>query len=350
MALQWMDGFDHYGGISDLTAGIFAEALNNVDATEVSTANPRTGTKHFRLNTGATNTTVLRRIITGSPTVVGVGSAFWFSELPSNNAEVAIGSVTNTSNQIMWTITLTTQGELEVRSGDEDGTVLATSDESTIVPSAYQHIEIKFDNSGSGEVEVRVNENVVVTGTGSPANAGSIGNWVWRTDWSPSYGNIDLDDLFCWDNTGSTNNDYLGDRKCIRIAPDGDTATADYTTTGAASGWDAIDDTAPDDDTSYIEFDGTINAQGEFDLSDVTTDIENIAAVMWYTSMKKTDAGTSNIEIAMGRGGSYASGADRAITTSYIFYEDVFESDPATSAQWTPANLNSATLRYERTA
>lgn len=351
MALQWIDGFEHYADVADLTLGLYAEAPDlSVGRTTIQTANPRTGTKHYRMRGAVTILeTFLRRVIADSPTVAGVGYAIFLSQLPAGSAELAVGTVSNAANEPMWTLTVLPTGQIEVRAGDMDATVIGTSADPALVASSYQHLEAKFDNSGSGEVEVRVNGESVLTATGAPGNAGTISNWLLETSLDLDFV-VDIDDLYCWDNSGSTNNDFLGDRQCVAIQPNGDTATADYTVTGAASGHAAISENTPDGDTSYITFAPSPGDQGEFDVENVSTALNDIAGVQWYSTMKKTVAGDGTMQVAMGSSGAYATGADRTITTVYIYYGDIFEVDPNTGLAWSPTSLNAATLRYERTS
>ena len=54
--------------------------------------------------------------------------------------------------------------------------------------------------------------------------------------------------------------------------------------------------------------------------------------------------GGGNLQMAMKSGASTGLGSDRPMTVAFTYWQDVFEVDPATSAQWLPAAVNAANL------
>ena len=56
--------------------------------------------------------------------------------------------------------------------------------------------------------------------------------------------------------------------------------------------------------------------------------------------MAKSDATAGSSKLAVRSGGSMYYGSTRTLTTTYTGYYDLFETDPATAAQWLVANVN----------
>lgn len=349
MALLWMDGFDHYGGnISNMLNGVWAQTTGSL-----STVNPRTGTHHF-LRSGSS---VLRRVLGGAKTTVGFGAAYYLTELPSENDEVGLLTMSDASNLQQISFGIQSTGTMTVVRGGTtgvNGTVIHTTATPVVVAEAYQHIEFRVGvHSTNGSVEVRVNGvtviNLVDVDT-NPTGAGEVSQ-LSLAKYGPSSSNTTthMDDVFAWDDTGTTNNDFLGDRRVRTIYPDSDTATAEWSIVGAVNGFDAINQTGPDGDTTYIEADTNVPVTSEFGLQDLPASTGAIAAVQTYIMQRKTEAGDGNTQTSLISGASVADGADRPITEVYTYGQDVFETDPDTGSAWTKAGVDAAKLRLRRT-
>ncbi|HSH41854.1 MAG TPA: hypothetical protein VK973_06990 [Arenicellales bacterium] len=257
------------------------------------------------------------------------------------------------------TLMLTTTGRIEARRGDNTGTVLATSD-SVVTADAYTHFECRVAcDDTNGAVEVRINGVTVlnISGVDTQAAATNAMAEAWVGNWGGSP-NADryIDDMFCWDTNGSQNNDFIGDRRVLTLFPDQDTAEADWAVEDGASppgsGYEAINDETPDDDTSYIYTD-QVGDVSEFGLQDTPEGISAISAIVAVNRMRKDDAGDCNVQCSLVSQGSpiaEANGADRPITEVYTYWQDVFELDPSTAAPWTPESFDAALLKFERTS
>jgi hypothetical protein len=158
-----------------------------------------------------------------------------------------------------------------------------------------------------------------------------------------------LDDVFCYDDTGTYNNTFIGDRRVLTLFPNANTATADWTAVGAATGYEAIDEASPDDDTSYITA-ATAGLVSQFGLQDLPGGISVINAVVMVERARKTEAGAANTKVSVVSGASSAAGADKPLTEIYTFRQDVFQIDPNTAAPFTPAGVNALQFKVERTA
>lgn len=346
MALLWCDGFDHYGTLSALTDGVYAEVAAGIT---LATTNPRTGTHHLAFS-GASH---VRRVLGGAKTSVGLGAAFYYPALPVANNVGRLFEFRDATNTAQITIGIQSTGDISVKRGNAGGTEIGVTASPAITAEAYQHVEafVLFSNT-VGTVEVRVNGVTVISlsGVDTVATANvecsqvAIGGSAGINGGSPQ-----LDDLFCYDNTGSYNNTFIGDRRVLTLFPDSNTATADWTAVGAASGYEAIDEASPDDDTSYITA-STVTDTSEFGLQNLPAGVSTISAVVMVERARKTEAGTANTQVSIVQGVSESAGADKPLTEVYTYRQDVFEIDPNSAAPFTPSEVDSLKFKIERTA
>jgi hypothetical protein len=69
-----------------------------------------------------------------------------------------------------------------------------------------------------------------------------------------------------------------------------------------------------------------------------------ILGVIHRTLARKDDAGARSIKQICESGGTEELSATYALGSSYSYYDDILETDPHTSAQWTVSNFNAATF------
>lgn len=359
MTILWVDGFDHYNtgatGRTNMLQGPYAEIESGVQPTA---GNARTGTASLKnTSTSAVSRTLFRRVFGADKTTAGVGFALYLPNLPGANGDFDLIQFRDSNNAVQCSVALNSTGTISLMRGDGDsGTVLATSASVVIVSGAYQHVEAKatIDDS-AGSMEVRVNGVTAVTVSGvDTKNTAIAGTAQFAVRFPSSQASTmlcEFEDIFAWDTSGSNNNDFIGDLKVRMQLVNGDTAVSDWTRNTGANDYEAIDDTAPDSDTTYIEA-TTVNAVSEFDFTDLPSGVGSIKCVQLTSMMRKTDAGDGSVRQSIVTGGSpesVAAGASNAMTTVYTYYQDVVETDPSTGALWTKSALDAAKLRLTRT-
>jgi len=355
MALLWCDGFDHYGtSTAKMLDGVYAEVGTSAS---ISTLNPRTGANHLRINGGSGQAaTFVRRVLGGAKTTVGLGAVFYLTALPTGNNCQRIFGYSDAANATQLGIVIQSTGTIEAWRGvPGSGTSLGASSSPVVVASAYQHIEaVVLFSQTVGTVEVRVNGVTVLSVSGvdtcntaltecSQVYIGGAANGT-QTD-KTHY----IDDLFCYDNTSSYNNTFIGDRRVLTLFPDANTATADWTAVGAATGYECIDEASPDDDTTYITA-ATTGLVSQFGLQNLPAGISVINAVVMVERARKTEAGTANTQVSIVSGASTTAGADKALTEIYTYRQDVFQIDPASAAPFTPSEVDALQFKVARTA
>lgn len=349
MAGLWCDGFDHYGNSSvardNMLDGVYAQLGNQVN---VSTSIVRTGTYSLRTLDGENNL-ITRRVFGGTKTRVGVGFGFYLSALPSVSNALFPFSFRDSDNNIQVKIGINTDGTITAY---RDTTAIGTSDSPAVTAAAWQHMEcwVTCDNS-AGTVEVRVN-GVTVLDLSSLDTQGqstsAMTQWAFYNSVNPVCQSW-IDDLFAADDSGSYNNDFIGDRRVLTQMPVADTAQADWPLSTGSDGYALIDDVSPDDDSSYI-YAETSGLDSEFALDDLPEEVSAIAFTNLVHRSRKDEAGDCNVQTGMVSGGEVASGTDRAITSEYTYWGDVIELDPDTGAPFSRSGWNAATLRISRTA
>lgn len=343
MALLWCDGFDHYGTVARLLDGVYAETTA---VSSISTSNVRTGANSLLCFANAT----LRRVLGGAKTFVGIGGAFYISGgLPIANQAQRLFDFRDTANGQHVVIWLQSTGTVSAYRG---ATHLGTSASPVMTANTYQHVECQILISNTvGTIEVRVNGVTVLSLSGQDTcNTANVEcSQVSFAGGTGSGSNIYLDDIYCYDNTGSYNNTWIGDRRVLTLFPNANTATADWTPVGAATGYECIDEANPNDDTDYIN----ATAAGkisQFGLQNTPAGVSAISGVVIIERARKTEAGIGNTKVSIVSGASTTAGADKPLTEIYTYRQDVFETDPATAAPFTPSAVDSLQFKVERTA
>lgn len=231
----------------------------------------------------------------------------------------------------------------------------STSSAGLIAPNTFIHFEVKGvpGQSTAGSLYLRVNNKLVITATGidncQTANT-NFASIRWFPTATGEMGIRYLADPYAWDDSGSYNNDWIGNKVSYPIKVDADTASADWTKNGATDGYDCIDDTAPDGASTYIEADN-VNDESEFELEAPPSWLDNIVALTIVSVQALDSPGSSQTEMSLKSSASYAQGADRAISyPGFTAYFDHFERDPNGDIALTASNIGGMQIRAKRTA
>lgn len=295
----------------------------------------------------------------GAKTIVGIGMALYMNNLPATNNTASLVQFRDSANTINCTICVQSTGVISVFRGVTNA-LLGQTSVPVIYANTFQHVEARifFSVTGTGTVEIRVNGVTVL----SIQNVGTAVTYA-ECSQVTIYTNMTLgssiptayvDDLYAWDNTGATNNDFLGDRRVRTMFVDSDTAVAEWSPVGSASGYSAINQADPDDDTTYISGDPPTGdpldpVRSEFSIQNPVAGIGAIAAIQTVFRSRKTEAGDCNVQLSMLSGGSASDGTAHPITEAYTYRHDIHPLNPATGTPWTEATLAAAQLRVSRT-
>lgn len=234
---------------------------------------------------------------------------------------------------------------------DADGTchLTGTATTFTLPDFAYRHWQVKCTISNTvGAWQVKIDNVTVlnVTGIDTQQTTNAYCTQM-RFGGGANVGAVfDYDDDICMDTSGTSFNDFLGDKRVVEQLPTGDSATMQFTPSAGTSGFAMVDETTPDGDTTYLD-DATIGhiARFTFPSLPVSTGTVACADVVWYG--RKTDAGTRTVKGNVKSSASTATGADSAMPTSFAYATGHFETDPNGGGAWTVASVNAAEFGVE---
>jgi hypothetical protein len=151
--------------------------------------------------------------------------------------------------------------------------------------------------------------------------------------------------MYLLDDTGTTNNNFLGEVRIQTIFPTAAGSSTQLTPTGVANNWDNANDIPPN--TATYNSSSTTGNRDTYTMGDLSAASVSVLAVQTSTIMKKLDAGIGNMKPALKSGVSVYYGATQSLSASPLLYLDKYENDPATSAAWTQASVNAAEFGAE---
>lgn len=356
MALIFADSFEHYGLANtssnwptvraNMLAGAYAIAINDFGRMLIRDTQARTGSRSLYIE--AYNSGAKWRVAFPAKSIVGSAFGLFFVTLPSNINDFLF-TFYNSETAIV-TIQVSPAGALQVRRGSHTGSLLGSTDSGVITASAFNHIEAKVVRDNVvGEIEIRVNGVTVLKLTDldlGTLNIDGVGQAGVQT---LSQTTMYIDDLIIWDGDGDVNNDFLGPARVLTVFADGEGTHNDWSVIGASTPHEAIDETTPDGDTTYIAS-STVGDMQSLTVPELPPEVATVAGVFIPAMAKLSSAGTGNMKVSIESDGHIADGPDTPLTTAYTYWPVAFEKDPATGAQFDKAAIEAAEIIIEKTA
>lgn len=334
MALQWFDGFENYNNDADMNA------LSNINVSSiaVSASSGRRSTRSIYMQD---NADYCCAEVTGTPGTIIVGFAILIGGggVISYNASypfLALYDVFNPIGSIHVRFHLDSGRYIKVYNGS--GTLLGTSSES--VGSGYYYIEVKVVISNTvGQVTIKLNEDEILntsadkdTQNGSNAYVGCVAlSGVYN------YRETHFDDFYICDTTGSKNNDFLGDIRVDVLRPNGAGTHTEFTPS-AGSNYQNVDESYPDDDTTY-NYSSTVNHKDTYALESLEVLGATIHGVKNQATMRKDDVGTRKAKIISRLNGADYLGDEETLTDSYKTFVKIYDVNPDDSADFEEADI-----------
>lgn len=330
MALRFCDSFDHYatadipGKYSDQSGAIITAGVG------------RTGSA---LNLSASGFNGVVQIFDNQGTWI-VGFAF-------KTSAIFAGGVLNLVEWAAFPATgivalrITTTGKWEVA---RDGTILGTGT-TTIPINTWMYVEWKVViHPSAGSYDIRIDGSSVLSGSGVDTsvdgNAYARGLRIGGTTTGTQY----HDDLYICDGTGTTNNNFLGDVTVKAILPDSAGNYAQFTPSAGAN-YQNVDDAAPDGDSTY---NGAADAGKKdsynFGAVGLTGPVLGVQTVL---TARKDIGGSKIVKDLVRISGTDYSGSNASLTDAYKMHRQIRELNPATSANWTIAQIDAAEFGVE---
>ena len=335
MALILMDGFDHYGQAeAHLIGWNFHGTYNSFGS-------------YGRFGSGGVRTTyhdqeVKRNIgVNKSTLYIGIAFAKWEGGTPTFNIGSPFVFFTDELDVDQVKFHLSPTYEILVYQGD--GTLLATSAVDILKDYVWKYLELKVVISATvGVVEVRVNGVEVINETGLDTKNGSdyMRNFAFSafaTQQTAYYDDLYIDDA-----------QFHGDCRIKTFMPDSDSAThTDFVRSAGSNDYECVDETDPNEDTDYIY----ANVVGDISTFGITTGtLGTVQGIQLNNYLRKDDAGTRKIKpLIRSNGADYQGTELDDVPANYIFYSDIWETDPDDSNVWTQTKLEAAEFGLEIT-
>lgn len=362
MALLWADGFDHYGTSTTGTTNMGLAVWSAVDTYVPATTLPRNSICSLR--TASQATTGARRSFGGQKTAVGVTGAFYWTALPASDTTCRPIVLLDQSNAAQITLNVQTSGAMRVYRGTvATGTLLYTTTTQVVYGGTWNHIEVYWVASSTisatdGTIEVWVNETKVIDLTaGSAVDNVNTSN---RECSQVSFGLVSesatlpvyIDDVVAYDNSGTYNNvGPIGDKDVLPYYYDSDDAETDWVRNAGANDYEAVDETAQDGDTTYLEA-AVAGDMSKLGLAAVPSTVDDVIGVILVNVLRKTQAGASEVtcDFEESTGPTATSNTAHVLTQSYAYYHDVVERNPVDgTTAWNYTTLSAAKLKLTRT-
>lgn len=306
---------------------------------------------------GASSSTwdIARFIYPSAAATTGVAFRLYIDGLPGQDKKGFRWEFRDSANTTHVSLYVKTTGAIAAYRGTPDsGTLLGETTGPVLTSGAYNHIETKVLISDTvGTVEVRVNGTVKLSLTGqdtkntTETTTAQIAFLVSQTDFAAG-GYSYMKDLIFWDTSGSFGNNFLGAVSVRDLYTNSDVSLNWAPSTGS-TGYDLIDETSPND-ADYIEADNTPPAAAVMGLTDLPVEATSVKALLPIIRAQKSDGGDCNLQVGLTPDNTnWDDGADRPLTTAFTYWWDVSHASPATAVAWTPAEVNAAYVRFDRT-
>jgi hypothetical protein len=215
-----------------------------------------------------------------------------------------------------------------------------------------------MDTDGTdGECYLRINEATVIAVTGADTTSSS-GSTIDKAEWflTTDVNDWGVDDMYVLDDTGTENNDYLGNSAVRGRLPNGDGALTQWNWQGTSpsTNWDRVSEAAIDDSTTYNDVDTAITGRIDLFTKAALTEITSAIYGVQITHSYKLDAaGDVHARLKFRNPTpTVANGPDREVnvTDHYLWFTEMYEKDPTINADWTVVSFNAMQIGYENRA
>jgi hypothetical protein len=218
------------------------------------------------------------------------------------------------------------------------GTTVATAS-NVLSFNAWHYFEIEATVGASATINLYQDGALIATYTGN-TGSGNAGGFV-LGQLSNSYGgggpgNVAFDDVYVA-NTATRQ----GERRVQTLVPAANSSVA--WTPLAGSNYANVNELPVNGDTSYV-YASTAGTQDLYTNSNLSGTATAISCVQMRTCARKDDSATRQIATVLSSTGTVQVGATQNVTTSYLYYTDLYATDPHTSAAWTQSGVNACLI------
>jgi hypothetical protein len=222
-------------------------------------------------------------------------------------------------------------------------TLLGKTTGAAVTAGSWYFVAIKvLCHATTGTVQVWVSSTSRLSLTAQNTRAGTDAFYnVVRMSFGPT-GADTLDQIYILDGSGAVNNDYPGPCTAFAVLYPSADGTVQWTTSSGTSHYPLLAE-CPPDGTSYV----TTSVPAQMDLYSLTNPFgANFSGLTVYgvqleVTAKELAGGTNGLSLVCSQNGTESDGATQSLTSSYVDYRRVFDTDLSGLA-WTSATIASA--------
>lgn len=283
----------------------------------------------------------------------------FYVKMPNNTStEASIFAAYDTAEG--FGIQITTSGipklTLHASSFNRDTTSgsIAGTASTSLTDGEWHHIEVVYvaDNS-AGIAKMWVDSVLEINFSGDTIISGSVPSgtgyelFAVSSAWST---NVEFDDLLIWDEEGSSMNtsSQLTLHRIETLTPNGAGNSTQFSVTGAASNYLAVDEFGADDDTTYV----SSSTNGNVDLytySNMAGTPSVIHGVLVNSITSNNSLGAISMKNKVRQNAVDGSGATLAVTAGGVYTnkKEFFAQNPDGPVAWTKATVDAAEFGVE---
>ena len=338
----FLDGFDHY-----VTADITRKWTTVSGASDViiDTSVTRSGAHALRVLNGWTRfvtrtlPSALRTLVVGfAYRPEGSGTDSLSSVAPLGPLRIMSGS----SGQLA--LRLRASNQLALIRGNQNGTILATSN-TALASGTWYYLELRvYIDSTNGEYELRINGVTEFLGSGANTQTLTDNSANVIALYGADSGHSYFDDLYLRGAAGLEAGGFLGDGKIITRYPTSDGTYNQFARSAGTTNYENVDEATPD--TADYIYSNTVEHKNTFGFA-ALADPGSVQAVQLNLLVNKETAGYRAVQPYLKSNTTEQAAALQAVSVDPLYRLKVWDQDPHTSDGWQTANLDSAEFGLE---
>lgn len=222
----------------------------------------------------------------------------------------------------------------------------------TLNYNTWYYLEFRFKkHQSTGYFELRINGQRIGTFSGDTHYDGGTDVdriFLYSSAWQDymQYGPFYIIDP----NTAGLQ-DFLGPIRVDAHFPVAAGANTDFDISGeseAATNWESVDDSDPDDDTTYVRS-ATATERDTYPITNVDLTGTPIYGVQGNLRARKDEASVRTMKQTFRSigGEEFDTSGELALSQSYDYYESVWESNPSGEITWTEEEVNSGEFGFK---
>ena len=351
MALLYIDGFEGYTNVTDITrvgSGeprfTYIHSGNSLSSTIYRTA--QVTPANSRSLYADTSMPVDFKIPARTEFIMGLAVY-----IVSNNTSVlSVWNVGNTSLSsqgvcLAYRPSSNTFFIYTAGTNGAPGTLLGTAS-GTYGQNTWHYIELRLKlGTTTGEAELKINGIQVLNLTNINTATGSITAYSAMGKASTNVVEAYYDDLYICDTSGSVNNTFLGPISVYTLMPTSNASSTQLTPVGAASNWQAVDEPTADT-TTYVET-STTGHRDYYNFESLPAGVSSVFGVLTRAKSTTPDNGGRRVRLNFKNGANVLSSAARLLTLGNWLYEYFIAETAPDGSAWSKTSVDSTEAGVE---